>query len=531
MSSWEESGIVIDCGSHSCRAGFAGDDAPRTAERSIIGRGRYSGVMVGMGSADGIGDSAECNPGILDFSCPIKNGVIVNWDDMEKLWDHIFHNSLRITTEEHPVLLTNPPFNPPSERERIAEIMFEKFKCPGAFISDPGSLSLHASGRTTGCVLDCGDGVSTVTPIYEGYLLHRGVIRLDFGGRDVTENLSKNLKANPWLSTFPNSGEMEIVRDIKEKLGYIALDFDLELKQFYPGECFKLPDGNTIVVEDERFRAPEALFQPSLIGMNSSGVHCKVFESIMKCDISTRRDLFANIVVCGGSTMMRGFSDRLTKELTARTSSDMKIKVVAPPERKYAAWIGGSILTSLSTFNFQMWISKANYDECGSTILNKWYFADKVPDSSTANIQSTTNSLEDQISVSNALQHQLTEFELKIVDLEKQIKDRDEAHRDRVDSFERQIQESSAAHKGEIDSLSLHLVATNQDVIDRDQTIAELNAASQKMCVICLEERKTVVLIPCGHYCLCNGCSVAYSSKQCPACRRNIEGKVTMFDA
>jgi len=167
------------------------------------------------------------------------------------------------------------------------------------------------------------------------------------------------------------------VRDVKEKLSYIALDFDNEMKDANESsdkeKTYELPDGNIITLGTERFRCPEVLFQPSLIGKEASGIHDTTFTSIMKCDVDIRRDLYANVVLSGGTTMFHGIGERMTKELTALAPSTMKIKVVAPPERRYSVWIGGSILSSLSTFQ-QMWISKQEYDESGPTIVHRKCF-------------------------------------------------------------------------------------------------------------------------------------------------------------
>jgi len=144
------------------------------------------------------------------------------------------------------------------------------------------------------------------------------------------------------------------VRDIKEKLCYVALDYDAELKKYETSSAndkpFELPDGNVITVGNQRFRCPELLFKPTFTGKEYPGIHELTFQSIMKCDIDVRKDLYANIVMSGGTTMYSGIAERLSKEVTALAPSTMKIKVVAPPERKFSVWIGGSILSSLSTF-------------------------------------------------------------------------------------------------------------------------------------------------------------------------------------
>jgi len=364
---------VVDNGSGMVKAGLAGEDAPSNVFPSIIGRPKHKGIMVGMDQKEAyVGDEAQAKRGILTLKYPIANGIINNWDDMEKIWHHTFYNELRIAPEEHPILLTEAPMNPKSNREKMISMMFETFQAPASYIQIQAILSLYSSGRTTGIVLDSGDGVSHTVPIYEGYALAHAIKRLDLAGRALTEYMKKVLHESGYA--FTTSAETETVRDIKENLSYIALDYEAELLKAENASdldvTYELPDGNTITVGKERFQCPEALFDPKLTGMEAEGIHLLTFNSIMKTDLDIRKDLYENIVLSGGTTMFDGIGDRMTAELTALAPSTMQIKVIAPPERKFSVWIGGSILSSLSTFA-NMWILHDEFDEVGPTIVHR----------------------------------------------------------------------------------------------------------------------------------------------------------------
>jgi len=369
----ENCAIVMDLGTCLVKAGFAGDDAPRAVFSNVVGRCKHAGVMVGMDQKDAyVGDEAQCKRGVLTLKYPIEHGIVTNWDDMEKIWHHTFYNELRVAPEEHPVLLSIPPNNPKANAEHMVQIMFETFNVPAVYLEMEPVLSLYASGRTTGIMVTVGESSMHAVAVYEGYALPHSVRSSSFGGRDLTDFSMKILTERGY--SFTTTAERDIVRDVKEKLCYIALDFQQEMKASSESSAteknYELPDGQIIVIGNERFRVPEALFAPSMIGREDLAIQDVAFQAIMSCDVDIRKDLFANIVVAGGSSCFSGIAERLQKELTALAPSTMKLKVIAPPERKYSSWIGGSILASLSTFQ-QMWITKSEYDESGPSIVHR----------------------------------------------------------------------------------------------------------------------------------------------------------------
>ncbi|CAI5759756.1 unnamed protein product [Candida verbasci] len=386
--------IVIDNGSGIIKAGFAGEDTPKIQTSNIVGRPRYQKIMATAQTPDNncfIGNSAQENRGLLKISYPIRHGVVEDWSDMEKLWQHTYNQDLKINSQDHPLLITEAPLNPQTNRDKMCQILFESFNIPCIYISIQAVLSLYASGRTTGAVIDSGDGVSHVVPVFDGFALPTSIKRMDVAGRDITEQLSFNIRRVTGFN-LSSSSELEIVKLMKESCCFIskdpARDEKLYSTHYIKGSMtnselfstYKLPDGHEVNLGVERFRSPEILFNPQLIGNESVGLHELTSLSIAKTDLDLRPTLYQNLILSGGNTLIKNFGDRMLKELkdlqvdktessiwnksisNSAYNTKMKVKIYAPNERKYTTWIGGSILASLSTFK-KMWITAAEYNE------------------------------------------------------------------------------------------------------------------------------------------------------------------------
>eukprot|EP01084_Bolivina_argentea_P175441 303821_1 len=255
----------------------------------------------------------------------------------------------------------------------MTQTMFETFNVPGLYIAIGAVLSLYASGKRTGLVLDSGAGVTHTVAIYDGHAIGPAISRLNFAGRNLTDYLSRLLTKRGY--SFTTSAEREIVRDIKEKMGYVSTNYDREMKEDERTKTYELPDGQIIDIGKEQFRCCEVLFKPNLIGKESKGIHELVYQSVMKCGIDIRNSLYENIVLSGGNTMFKGIDMRLKTELKAMIPQSVKIRTYndEDSERKYLVWIGGSVLARLNEFQ-DMCISKEEYDETGDKIVHRKCF-------------------------------------------------------------------------------------------------------------------------------------------------------------
>jgi len=373
--------VVCDNGTGFVKCGFAGQNFPTAIFPAMIGRPiMRAEEKVGNVELKDImvGEEASELRTMLELNYPMENGIIINWEDMFHLWDYTFYEKLKIDPKQCKVLLTEPAQNPKNNRIKMVQAMFDRYGFQAVYVAIQAVLTLYGQGIQTGVVVDSGDGVTHIVPIYEGFALPHLTRRLDIAGRDITRYLIKLLllKGYPFNST----ADFETIRQMKEKLCYVGYDLNLEHKLATETtvlvENYTLPDGRVIKVSNERFEAPEALFQPHLVDVESMGVAELLFNTIQSGDIDIRSELYKHIVLSGGSSMYPGLPSRLEKEvkqlylqkvLNGDTSrlSKFKIKVEDPPTRKHLVFIGGAVLAEIYKDREEFWITKKEIDEHG----------------------------------------------------------------------------------------------------------------------------------------------------------------------
>lgn len=291
----------------------------------------------------------------------IQRGAVVDWNHLEALLRQAYKNG-KANPRSQPLLLIDVPGASKTTRAKLAEIAFKKLGVPKLGITNAATAALRASGRTTGIVFLGTEDGSWVAPVKKGKLISRAIKTSNVGGKKLTDFLKSEVKKKGHTLTTAKA------RQLRDQLGEVASNYTSKVAN--PGSRSFKNGSQTITIGAERFRCPEVLFKPSFIGIEQEGIHKLTFKSIMKCDVDIRKDLYNNVVMSGGTTMFTGIAERMNKEIKMLAPESMTIKIIAPPERKYSVWIGGSILSSLSTFE-EMWISKNEYDESGPGIVHR----------------------------------------------------------------------------------------------------------------------------------------------------------------
>lgn len=379
--------VVVDNGTGYCKCGFAGDNFPRHSFPSMLGRPTIrseESVVEGLdlqGKTHLCGYEASQYRSMLQITYPIENGIVRNWDDMILLWDYTFEK-LGINPKESNILLTEAPLNPRSNRAQMARIMFEHYGFKGIHVATQAVLTLYAQGLTTGVVLDSGDGVTHIVPVFDSIVLERCTKRVDIAGRNITRHLVELLQQRGYA--LNSTADLDTVRAIKEKFCYVGYDLAVEevlaRETTVLTESYTLPDGRVIKIGRERFMAPEALFQPRLIDKEVQGIHEQLFRAINDADVDLRRDLYQHIVLSGGTSMYPGLPSRLEKEMRAlylqhvlkgdtRLLKKFKLHIEDPPRRKHFVFIGGAVLADVGKDKEDFWITREAWQEKGDALF------------------------------------------------------------------------------------------------------------------------------------------------------------------
>ncbi|CAO2835318.1 unnamed protein product [Amaranthus hypochondriacus] len=357
--------VVVDAGSKLLKAGFAIPDQPP----SVIMPTQMKCVP-----EEAINDLKLSEEITVD---PIVRGFISDWDAMEDLLHHLVYNSLgwEIGNEGH-ILFADPLLTPKAVRERLVQMMFEKFNVSGFYATEQAVLSLYAAGRISGCTVDIGHGKIDIAPVIEGAVQHIASRRFEIGGADLTKLLAEKLgNSNPMVNL-----RIEDVEKLKELYGRCAED-ELAYEKFQqscPNEQHTLPDGQVITIGKEKYAVGEALFQPSVLGLEAHGIVEQLVRCISSVSSENHRQLLESTVLCGATSSLTGFESRFQKESNL-SSSAIHPSVVKPPEympenlSQYSAWVGGAILAKV-VFPQNQHVTKADYDENGPAVVHRKCF-------------------------------------------------------------------------------------------------------------------------------------------------------------
>ena len=321
-----------------------------------------------------IRQDAEDKRGVINLINPIKRVMVKDWDYVEKIWDHIFERELRINPAECNLLITHPVKDLKENIGKISQIMFETFKVRGLILSHPTLLSLYSCGKFDGLSIEFGDGSTQFSAIINGYEAPQYCERINIGGKDITKSFGKYLNTKGTNDKVPILNK-SILRDIKEKSGYIPFDYNEELKSFKPFD-YELPDGTHIMINEKRIKYPMSwIFEPKLKFREEKSIPEICNDLIMKCDLNKTK-LYSNIILSGGNSLFKGLPEKFDRQIRALAPSSFKkiINVIANSERKFGAWIGGSILGGVSTSE-QILIKKEKYEEEEGISFFEKYFA------------------------------------------------------------------------------------------------------------------------------------------------------------
>lgn len=403
----EISSLVFDIGTFNSRFGYSGEDTPKYVFQTQVGINKSSENKSGDESHKSFIGECELRyykPGTVVTNPMNNQGYIENQEVFENLISHVYGNCLKTESKEHPVIFSEPGIHNKQNRTNLAQLMFEKYEVPALFVAKSPVLSAFSCGRSTCLVFDSGASSSWATPVHDGYVLQKTQLKSEIGGNYVSNELSKilhskNIRITPHYKfnkdalddgTFKTnyldenlfaskdkSYELfwikDIVREMKESMLTINEESVLGKEINLKPSIYELPDGLNVEINEEKLTLLEKLFNPNKDVSGFNGFPSMIIDSITKGDVDIRKEMFSNIFVTGGNTLFPGFPERLQRQLLNTAPQNVKVKVLthpSPSERRFSAWIGGSILSSLGTFH-QIWFSKQEYEEHGAVLIER----------------------------------------------------------------------------------------------------------------------------------------------------------------
>ncbi|KII67611.1 Actin-like protein 6A [Thelohanellus kitauei] len=361
--------IVVDIGSHSTKAGWGGQDRPEIDIPTVLGHRaqkkfnfadvKYPNYLCGVNHVN-----AQIEE--MEIVSPIKNGAVIDWTAFEALLNHVFSYELRILPDEHPVMLVELPLTQGTHRETISEIMFEKFCVSGFYSANPAVLATFSHCKSSGLVIDAGHTLTSIVPVVDGFALKRNSFHLPLAGGFLAEKSRQLLKKlNIDMTPRYLISKKEITQEnqlpIFSKRTQPQSDYSYHLTPMY----YEFPNGYYGRFEDERYIIPEQLFNPNSHEdptLSSLELH----KLILKCIILN------NIITVGGTSTLTGYSERIQHSISNALPPNFKHRFIStsyPSDRRFCAWTGGSILSSMGTFH-QNWVSKTEYMEVGKRIID-----------------------------------------------------------------------------------------------------------------------------------------------------------------
>jgi len=414
----EVGAVVFDIGSSSTRVGYAGEDTPKGDICSTIGIIKENESMdIDSETTKPANRRYHFDPqhylplANKEMGSFVRDGMINDWDLLEKLLNHVYKDYIRDAADQHPVLMSEAPWNTKEKREKLTEMMFEKYNIPAFFLCKNAVLSCFSHGRSTSLVVDSGATHTSAVPVHDGFVLQKGVIRSPLAGDLLTAQCAELMEGwkvdivpaymvkskeevdegkpaqfvarefNDLTESYQQFMKKEVLRDFQKSVLQVSdSPFARNELDTVPSSLYEFPNGFNRQIGVDRFRISETLFDTShmnnIKGFENTtllGAPHVINTSIGMCDIDIRPGLYNSVIVVGGTTLINGFVERLNRELLQKTPSNMRLKLVSnnqASERRYSSWIGGSILASLGSFQ-QMWISKQEYEETGKSIVEK----------------------------------------------------------------------------------------------------------------------------------------------------------------